>query len=119
MVKITYLLKTSSSIIYILYIIFIVLVQNKLSIKERGSFLVKYTFINIILIALLTFNMIPVSQCFAFEDEANTNKIDYSSDEIKNEFKELLENLFEKRDAAIVSNDTELLKGFYNLDINF
>ena len=77
----------------------------------------KYTFINIILIALLTFNMIPVSQCFAFEDESNTNKIDYSSDEIKNEFKELLENLFEKRDAAIVSNDTELLKGFYNLDI--
>ena len=77
----------------------------------------KYTFINIILIALLTFNMIPGSQCFAFEDESNTNKIDYSSDEIKNEFKELLENLFEKRDAAIVSNDTELLKGFYNLDI--
>ena len=77
----------------------------------------KLKLVNIILIALLTFNMIPVSQCFALEDHENSTRIDYSSDEVKNEFKDLIENLFAQRNAAIVSNDTELLKGFYNLDI--
>ncbi len=77
----------------------------------------KFKLINIILITLLIFNIIPISECFAFEDGANSTKIDYSSDEVKKEFKDLLESLFAQRDAAIVSNDTELLKGFYDLNV--
>ncbi len=77
----------------------------------------KLKFINIFLITLLTFKLLPSSVCFAFEDGANSNKIDYSSDETKSEFKNLLENLFSQRNAAIVSADTELLKGFYDLNI--
>ena len=77
----------------------------------------KFKLINIILIALLTFNIIPISTCSALEDESNSSKIDYSSDEVKKEFKDLLENLFAQRNAAIVSADTELLKGFYDLNI--
>ncbi|MGN0025804.1 MAG: amidase domain-containing protein, partial [Clostridium sp.] len=77
----------------------------------------KFKFITILLIALLIFNILPISQCFALEDESNTTKIDYSSEEVKKEFKDLTENLFAQRNAAIVSNDTELLKEFYNLNI--
>ena len=77
----------------------------------------KFKFITILLIALLIFNILPISQCFALEDESNTTKIDYSSEEVKKEFKDLIENLFAQRNAAIVSNDTELLKEFYNLNI--
>ena len=77
----------------------------------------KFKLINIILIVLLTFNIIPISTCSALEDESNSSKIDYSSDEVKKEFKDLLENLFAQRNAAIVSADTELLKGFYDSNI--
>ena len=77
----------------------------------------KFKLINIILVTLLIFYILPFSQCFALEDESNSTKIDYSSDEVKKEFKDLLENLFSQRNAAIVANDTELLKGFYNLNI--
>ena len=77
----------------------------------------KFKLINIILITLLIFYILPISQCFALEDESNSTKIDYSSDEVKKEFKDLLENLFAQRNAAIVANDTELLKDFYNLNI--
>ena len=77
----------------------------------------KFKFITILLIALLIFNILPIQQCFALEDESNTTKIDYSSEEVKKEFKDLIENLFAQRNAAIVSNDTELLKEFYNLNI--
>lgn len=77
----------------------------------------KLKFIVVILIFLLTFNIIPFSICFALEDGANSTKIDYSSDEVKKEFKDLLESLFAQRNAAIVADDTELLKGFYDLNI--
>lgn len=77
----------------------------------------KFKLINIALVIFLIFNIIPASHCFALEDESNTTKIDYSSDEVKKEFKDLLENLFTQRNTAIVSNDTELLKDFYNSKI--
>ena len=82
----------------------------------------KYKFINFILIALFTFNTLPFSISFAddfYEDEETINFLNngLSSEEMKQEFKGLLEDLFAQRNAAIVSGDCELLKGFYDLNI--
>ena len=82
----------------------------------------KYKFINFILIVLFTFNILPFSISFAddfYEDEETINFLNngLSSEEMKQEFKGLLEDLFAQRNAAIVSGDCELLKGFYDLNI--
>lgn len=82
----------------------------------------KCKFMSLMLISLLTFNIIPFSTSFATESSEDEETINFlnnsvSSEEMKKEFKDLLEDLFAQRNAAIVSGDCELLKGFYDLDI--
>lgn len=61
---------------------------------------------------------IPIYNQLNIEEEISTlNELEPTSDEVKNEFKVLLEDLFCKRNAAVVSGDSDLLKEFYDLKI--
>ncbi|MBS5938408.1 amidase domain-containing protein [Clostridium sp.] len=85
----------------------------------------KLKFNKLILISLLVFNLIPYFKVKADKEDfdlyneeiQSSNLIDTSSEEIKREFKVLIEDLFTKRNTAIVSADSELLKEFYDLKI--
>lgn len=77
----------------------------------------KYKLLIKFIIFLIILNILPISKAFALKDNLTYSEIYYSSDEIKSKFKNLLETLFSQRNAAIVANDTELLKDFYDLDI--
>lgn len=60
----------------------------------------------------------PITNNLNIEKEISTiNELEPTSDEVKNEFKVLLEDLFCKRNAAVVCGDSELLKEFYDLKI--
>ncbi|GAB6170443.1 amidase domain-containing protein [Clostridium carnis] len=82
----------------------------------------KYKKIAFIIISILVFN--PFSSVLAndksiyIDDEMSSiNNLPATSEETKNEFKLLLENLFKDKNSAIVSGDCELLKNFYDLKI--
>lgn len=78
----------------------------------------KFKFKRIIILSLILFNTFTYSNCLAYVEEIDdSNKIDYSSDEVRKEFKDLIETLFKERNAAVVNNNEELLKNFYDLDI--
>ena len=85
----------------------------------------KLKFNKLILISLLVFNLIPYFKVKADKEDfdlyneeiQSSNLIDTSSEEVKKEFKSLIEDLFTKRNTAIVSGDSELLKEFYDLKI--
>ncbi|MGL5379580.1 amidase domain-containing protein [Clostridium sp.] len=60
----------------------------------------------------------PIFNNLNIDEEISTlNELEPTSDEVKNEFKVLLEDLFCKRNAAVVCGDSELLKEFYDLKI--
>lgn len=83
----------------------------------------KHKFIILVLIVIYVFNILPFSISFAeefYEDKETLNFLNNESslsEEMKKEFKDLLENLFSQRNDAIVSGDCDLLKGFYDLNI--
>jgi len=83
----------------------------------------KHKFIIVVLIVIYVFNILPFSISFAeefYEDKETLNFLNNESslsEEMKKEFKDLLENLFSQRNDAIVSGDCDLLKGFYDLNI--
>lgn len=83
----------------------------------------KHKLIILVLIVIYVFNILPFSISFAeevYEDKETLNFLNNESslsEEMKNEFKDLLENLFSQRNDAIVSGDCDLLKGFYDLNI--
>lgn len=83
----------------------------------------KHKLIILVLIVIYVFNILPFSVSFAeevYEDKETLNFLNNESslsEEMKNEFKDLLENLFSQRNDAIVSGDCDLLKGFYDLNI--
>lgn len=75
-------------------------------------------FKRIIILSLILFNTFTYSNCFSYVEENDDSKqIDYSSDEVRKEFKNLIETLFKERNEAVVNNNKELLKNFYDLDI--
>lgn len=83
----------------------------------------KHKFIILVLIVIYVFNILPFSISFAeefYKDKETLNFLNNESslsEEMKKEFKDLLENLFSQRNDAIVSGDCDLLKGFYDLNI--
>lgn len=83
----------------------------------------KYKFIILVLIVIYIFNILPFSISFAeefHEDKETLNFLNNESslsEEMKKEFKDLLENLFSQRNEAVVSGDCDVLKGFYDLNI--
>ena len=78
----------------------------------------KFKFKYILILSLILLNIFPYTNCFSITEEGdNSNKIDYSSDEVRKEFKDLIETLFKERNEAVVNNNKELLKNFYDLDI--
>lgn len=78
----------------------------------------KFKFKRIIIISLILLNTFTYTNCFSYVEETDdSKKIDYSSDEVKKEFKDLIETLFKERNEAVVNNNEELLKNFYDLDI--
>ena len=78
----------------------------------------KFKFKRIIIISLILINTFTYTNCFSYVEETDeSKKIDYSSDEVKKEFKDLIETLFKERNEAVVNNNEELLKNFYDLDI--
>lgn len=72
----------------------------------------KYRFISFILLTFLLIGFFPTNSALALEENSNS-----SSEELKSEFKVLLEDLFSKRNLAVLNSDSELLKEFYDLKI--
>lgn len=56
---------------------------------------------------------IPRDDITTLEDE---NNLIEDNKDLKSQFKPLLDNLFLNRNSSILSNDSEGLKSFYNLD---
>lgn len=82
----------------------------------------KHKVISFIISTITTLNLLPFSTSLAndiYEDEETINFLNNEvlTDDMKQEFKGLLEDLFSQRNNAIVSGDCELLKGFYDLKI--
>lgn len=79
----------------------------------------KYKFISFILLTLLLIGLFPIKSTLAIEEyytDLSEDSTDISED-IKSEFKILLEDLFSKRNLAVLDSDSELLKEFYDLNI--
>lgn len=78
---------------------------------------VKYKFLKFLLLFSFFINLIFSIKPFAYENEIINNFEDKCSDELKDEFKILLEDLFKLRNCSVVDGDCEGLKSFYDLNI--
>ena len=71
-----------------------------------------YLLLNMCSIPCYSYN-IPRDDITTLEDE---NNLIEDNKDLKSQFKPLLDNLFLNRNSSILSNDSEGLKSFYNLD---
>jgi Putative amidase domain len=76
----------------------------------------KNKFITCVLSCSLFFSLIPINKCYSLENPEKEAK-EAEEAQLKEDFEILLEDLFSKRNATILSADYNNLKEFYDLNI--